>query len=100
MSTDYTNDSQQRILRLIEVLAGHEVKGLAPSDIAQRMECGAGTVTRDTRNLQTAGWAELVRDSSNWRLSPKAIQLVTQHATALARAQAEIDEIKNRFSRS
>lgn len=97
---DYTHDGQQRILRLVMLLAGNEVHGLAPSHIARVQECNASMVTRDLANLQTAGWAERVRDSDNWRLAPQVVQLSVRHATALARAEDELRETRNRFSRT
>ncbi|MGE3348174.1 MAG: IclR family transcriptional regulator [Ramlibacter sp.] len=96
----YTNDGQQRILRLINVLAGHEVTGLAPSQIAQQQSCSASLVTRDLANLQMAGFAEQVPDSNCWRLAPQVVQISIRHATALQRAEARLAEVTQRFSRS
>lgn len=97
---DYTNDGQQRILRLLNVLAGHEVNGLTPSQIAQEQGCSASLVTRDLANLKTAGYAEQVPDTGMWRLAPPLVQISIKHATALARAQSRLDEVQQRFSRN
>ena len=56
-TTSYTNAAQQRLLQLIDLLAGHELAGLAPTEIARALGCGAPVVTRDLDNLRTAGWA-------------------------------------------
>ena len=58
-TTSYTNAAQQRLLQLIDLLAGHELAGLAPTEIARALGCTAPVVTRDLDNLRTAGWAEL-----------------------------------------
>ena len=57
---DYTNDGQQRILRLLNVLEGHEVNGLTPSQIAQEQGCSASLVTRDLANLKYSKWARAI----------------------------------------
>ena len=96
----YTNEGQQRILRLVNVLAGHEVTGMTPTQIAQAQECSPSLVTRDLANLQLAGWAEQVPDTGYWRLAPQVVQISIKHATALQRAETRLDEVRNRFSRS
>lgn len=96
----YTHDGQQRILRLVMLLAGHEITGLAPADIAKQQGCNASAVTRDLANLQEAGFAELVPETGRWRLAPLVVQMSIRHAAALTRAQSRLDEISNRFSRT
>lgn len=99
-SPDYTNEGQQRILKLVMLLAGHEVNGITPSQIAVNQGCSASLVTRDLANLQTAGFAEQVPDTGYWRLAPPMVQISIRHGTALTRAQARLDEVQQRFSRS
>lgn len=97
---DYINDAQQRILRLVVLLGGHEVTGLNAGEIAKALACSASVVTRDTRNLEHAGLAEKVPETDRWRLSPVVVQISVQHAAGLDRAQRRLDEIRNRYSRS
>ena len=96
----YTNEGQQRILRLINVLAGHEITGIAPAEIARQMDVKAPVVTRDLANLQEAGYAEHVADTGRWRLSPQIVQISIRHGMALAQAESRLNEIRDRFSRS
>ena len=97
--SDYTHEGQQRILKLITLLAGNEVEGLAPSQVAKLQGCSASMVTRDLDNLRTAGYAEQL-PSGTWRLSPQLVQIAVRHASALGDAQRRLDDIKHRFSRS
>lgn len=99
-SSPYTHDGQQRILRLINVLAGHEVTGITPTEIARQTQTTPSTVTRDLANLQEAGFAEPVPETGRWRLSPQIVQIAIRHMTALDRAQSRLDEVRNRFSRN
>lgn len=96
----YTHDGQQRILSLVRLLAGHEITGLAPSQIAAEQACSASLVTRDLANLKTAGFAEQVPETGLWRLAPEVVQISVKHAVALQQAQTRLDGIKSRFSRS
>jgi DNA-binding IclR family transcriptional regulator len=96
----YENEGQQRLIGLIQVLAGHELHGLAPAAIAKALGCSASAVTRDTANLQLAGWAEQVPETGNWRLGPAVVQVALKHMAAMDRAASRLEEIRNRFSRT
>lgn len=99
-TTDYTNAAQQRLLRLLNLLAGHELQGLAPAEIAKALDCDASAVTRDIANLQIAGWAEQTPQGGRWRLSPHLIQMSMRHAMALDSARQAFADIAQRYSRS
>lgn len=100
MSAAYTHEGQQRILKLVLLLAGHEITGLAPSEIARQQGCSASLVTRDIDNLVTAGFAELVAETQRWRLAPQVVQIALRHMQALDRAEQRLAETRNRFSRT
>ncbi len=95
----YTCAPQQRILKLLIVLAGHEITGLSPSDIATALSCSASVTTRDLANLKQAGMAEQVPDTGRWRLAPKVVQIAVRHQVALDRARSRLDETTQRYSR-
>lgn len=104
MSTDrdpkaYEHEGQQRILALVQLLAGHEITGMAPAEIARHQACSASCVTRDLANLQIAGLAEPVPETGRWRLGPAIVQIAIKHAAALDRAERRLDEVRNRYSR-
>ena len=93
----YISDAQQRILRLIVTLAGHEIEGLAPGDIAKHQVCNPSQVTRDLANLKRFGWAEQLPATGRWRLGPDIVRIATRHMTALDRAERRLQEIRSRF---
>ena len=97
--SNYTHEGQQRILQLVQLLAGHEMNGLAPAEIARQQSCSASLVTRDLDNLRTAGFAEQVPESSRWRLSPELVQIGLRYLTTLDRAERKLDELKGRYTR-
>ena len=45
-TTDYTNAAQQRLLQLLDLLAGHELQGLAPTALADEMGVSNGTMSQ------------------------------------------------------
>lgn len=97
MSSDYTNDAQQRVMRLITLLSGHEVTGITPSEIARELGCNAPMVTRDMANLQQGGYAEQVPETGRWRLAPQVVQIAVRHMVALDRAATRLDEVRQRY---
>ena len=46
-STNYYCESQQRILRVLMCLFGHEIDGLTPGQVAKMAEITASKATRD-----------------------------------------------------
>lgn len=98
--TSYTHEGQQRILRLLMTLSGHEITGLAPKQIADLQGCSASLVTRDLANLAEAGFAEQVPGAPQWRLAPALVQISVKLAVSLDRAQGQLDDLRNRFTRT
>lgn len=96
----YLCEPQQRILKLLTLLAGNEITGMAPSDIAREQGCSAAIVTRDLANLRTAGMAEQIPETQRWRLAPLIVQIAVKHSLALDHAQLRLDTVRNRFSRT
>lgn len=96
----YISEQQQRLLQVIRTLAGNEIEGLAPGDLAKLIPCHASQVTRDLSNLKHFGWAEQIATTGRWRLGPQVVQIATRHMTAIDRAESRLTEIKNRFSRA
>lgn len=100
MSADadkYLCEPQQRLMRLIQTLAGHEMDGLAPGDIAKLNACSPSQVTRDLANLKAFGWAEQLPVTHRWRLGPDVVRIATRHMASLDRADRKLAELKSRF---
>lgn len=99
MAHQYDNAAQQRILRLVLMLAGHELHGLAPRDLTEALAVSAATITRDLHNLHEMGLAEVIQETGRVRLGPKVVQIAIAHMTAMDRATTQLNDIKNRYSR-
>lgn len=95
---DYTNDGQQRILKMLKFLRGNEFTGVAPAELAKAMGISAALVTRDLDNLQTAGFAERIEETSRWRLGPELIKTALAFTDHIEYQQRRMTEIKQRYS--
>lgn len=94
---NYINAAQQRVLSILMLLAGHEVMGLAPGEIAKAVRTSASNVTRDLANLREAGMAEPLADTGRWRITPRVGQIALRVLNALGDARKRVDEVAQRF---
>jgi len=92
--------AQQRGYRVMLALAGHEIDGVRPGELADGLQLSASIITRDLANLRSAGLAEtLPHDPTRWRLTPKLVQIARAYEGHLARAQGALAEVNQRYSR-
>jgi len=96
----YKSESQQRIIKVMFILAGHEINGLAPGEIAKALSETPSKITRALANLKIAGVAEQLLETERWRLTPKLVQVAIAHMNALDKAESKLNEVRNRFSRT
>lgn len=97
--TDYTNEAQQRLMKVVIALFGDVIHGYPPSVLAKAVECSQSVITRDLDNLLTAGWVERDEGTGHWRLTPRLPQQAIKVFNALDTAQRRVDEARNRFTR-
>lgn len=96
-ATNYINAAQQRVLKILMLLAGHEVMGLAPGEIAKAVRTSASNITRDLANLREAGYAEQL-ESGAWRITPRIGQIALRVLNSLGEARKRVEETAQRFS--
>ena len=99
-ATDYTNDAQQRLIKLLIVMFGDAVGGYPPAALAKALGCAGSVITRDLDNLRTAGVAERVEATGHWCLTPRLPQQAIKVFNAIDAAQRRVDEARNRFTRN
>lgn len=98
--TDYTNEAQQRMLKVVLALFGDVVQGMQPTTLARAVGCSAPVITRDLDNLRTAGLAERDEATGLWRLTPRLPQQAIKVWSAIDKAERHLEESKNRFTRN
>lgn len=100
MSEKYESSCQQRILRVLLTLFGHELRGLAPGEVAKLAEITPQDATRDLANLRIAGLAEVMPETNRWRLTTALPQKALVMVAELEKAKRKLDEITNRYTRN
>lgn len=96
-TSDYHCASQQRILKVMLVLFGHELQGLSPSDVAKACGISGANATRDIANLVNAGVAERLPGSDRIRISPLLARKSVATLQAFDRARSELDALSTRY---
>ncbi|HHB9431397.1 TPA: helix-turn-helix domain-containing protein [Stenotrophomonas maltophilia] len=94
--------SEQSIFaRLLFALAGHSRTGLRLKPIADGIDESPSTTLRNLQRLAEDGLVERSPfDQDNWRLSPRIVQIALAHQAEVAREERQLDDFKNRYSRS
>ena len=89
----------RKVCELLRLLAGHEVLGLAPGEIAKGLEVGASWVSVNLPALAAeTGFVERVEGTNRWRLGVQFVRIATTVATNLNAARRQLDDISNRYS--
>lgn len=99
-NTDYTSNCQQRILKVMLALFGHEIDGLPPGQIAKTLGILASKATRDLDNLKTAGLVEQVPHNMNYRITPMLGQKALAILHTIDRAAQRVEETRSRYTRN
>lgn len=100
MTADAGSRAIRKSCKYFLALAGHEVDGLRPGQIATAARVSPATVTRDIKTLADEGLVELVPGMADrWRLGPKVVQIALAHLQGLDRATERVAEVKQRYSR-
>ena len=90
----------RKACRYFTALAGHEVNGLRPGQIAVAAGVSPATATRDMQVLADEGFVERVPGMEDrWRLGPKPVQIALAHMSSIERSASRLAEVKQRFSR-
>lgn len=96
----YESSSQQRILKVLMAMFGHEVAGIAPGELAKLAEITPQEATRDLANLRIAGLAEQLADTGRWRLTARLPQKALVMLNEINRAAERIKETQQRYTRN
>jgi len=96
----YTNDAQQRILKVVMLLGEDVMTGLSPGQIAKEFGVPASYITRDLENLKTAGWAIQNEETGRWLLGAKPGALGVKVMHSIDRAERKVSEARSRFTRT
>jgi DNA-binding IclR family transcriptional regulator len=83
---------------LFRLLAGNELLGLAPSEIAKGIGVGAPWVSVNLPKIAAeTGFVERVDGTNRWRLGVPFVRIAMTVNTELASAKRRLDEVSNRY---
>lgn len=83
---------------LFRLLAGHELLGLAPGEIAKGLGVSPSWVSQNLPALATTGFVEQVAGTNRWRLGVQFVRIATTVATNLNAAKRQLEDISNRYA--
>ena len=88
----------RKTCELFRLLAGHEVLGLAPGEIATGLGVPPSWCSRNLPALATTGFVEQVAGTNRWRLGVAFVRIAFTVSTNLNNARAQLDETARRYS--
>lgn len=99
-ATSYTLPTHTRqTCELLRLLAGHELLGLAPGEIAKGLNVSASWVSRTLPALAAeTGFVERVEGTNRWRLGVPLVRIAMTVSTQLGQAKRQLDDISARYS--
>lgn len=99
-ATDYTlPEHTRKTCELLRLLAGHEVLGLAPGEIAKGLDVSAPWVSRTLPALEAeTGFVERVEGTNRWRLSVPFVRIATTVEVNLNAAKERLVATGKRYS--
>ncbi len=80
--TDYTNVSQQNLMKVVQYLATDITRVMSQKEIEEALDLSYNVVNFTLHNLRISGWAEQVADG--WRLSPLIVRIADSVRKGLA----------------
>lgn len=92
------NDGIRKTCELFRLLAGHELLGLAPGEIAKGLNVGAPWVSVNLPAIAAeTGFVERVDGTNRWRLGVPFVRISVTVSTELANAKRKLDEVSSRY---
>jgi DNA-binding IclR family transcriptional regulator len=92
-----TTDSGAKVLAVLKALRGQSLDGLSNGQLAKALGESPSTINRCLNTLIEAGLAEK-RESGLYAHSVMMVQIAVAHANEMSRAQAKLDEFRQRVS--
>ena len=98
-AANYTNPAQQRLLRVVDLLAGHELHGLAPGEIAKGLGVPPSWVSQNLPALEAeTGFVERVEGTNRWRLGVPLVRIAITVSSNLNQAKRQLEELSQRYA--
>jgi DNA-binding IclR family transcriptional regulator len=88
----------RKTCELFRLLAGHELLGLAPGEIAKGIGVGAPWVSINLPAIAAeTGFVERIDGTNRWRLGVPFVRIAMSVSTELANAKRRLEEASSRY---
>lgn len=88
----------RKVCELLRLLAGHELLGLAPGEIAKGLQVSASWVSVNLPALAAeTGFVERVADTNRWRLGVPLVRIAFTVMNAHAESKRRLSEVGQRY---
>ena len=98
MSDKKLSGAIQKTCDLYRLLAGHELLGLAPGDIAEGLRVSPSWVSLNLPALASTGFVELVPGTKRWRLGVQFVRIAVTVSTNLNQNKRNLEDLSSRYS--
>ena len=98
MSTKPLSGPIQKTCDLFRVLAGHELLGLTPGEIAQALKVSPSWVSINLPAMVGTGFIEQVPGTNRWRLGVALVRISVTVATNLNQNKRNLDDLSARYT--
>lgn len=88
----------QKTCDLFRLMAGHELLGLAPGEIAKGLGVSPAWVSINLPALATTGYVEQVEGTNRWRLGVQFVRIALTVSTNLNKAKQQLDDLTSRYA--
>ena len=88
----------RKAFELLRLLAGHEVLGLAPAEIAKALAVSPSWVSINLPALASTGFVEQVPGANRWRLGVAFVRIAVTVSTNLNQNRRQLDDLSTRYS--
>ncbi|GKT22558.1 transcriptional regulator [Acidovorax sp. SUPP3334] len=89
----------RKTCELLRLLAGHELLGLAPGEIAKGLSVSPSWVSINLPALEAeTGFVERVSGANRWRLGVPFVRISFTVSTNLNQARRRLDELDQRYA--
>lgn len=88
----------RKTCELLRLLAGHELLGLAPGQIAQALGVSPSWVSVNLPAIEAeTGFVERVGDTGRWRLGVPLVRIAFAVSAELSSARRRLEEVEQRY---
>lgn len=89
----------KKTCELFRLLAGHELLGLPPGEIAKGLGVSPSWVSINLPALAAeTNFVEQIPGTNRWRLGAPLVRIATTVATQLSAARRQLDEVQQRYA--